>query len=83
MESAVTCGWFFGAEGVVDITPLYHLNSHHATHLTNYTNLSCTLQLEVKYYNNFLKNNLYAFKTFTGRLSFSSSFSYLQCNRVG
>ena len=51
MENAVTCGWFFGAEGVVDITPLYHLNSHHATHLTNYTNLSCTLQLEVKYYN--------------------------------
>ena len=51
MEHDVTCGSFFGPEGWVDITPLYHLNSHHATHLTNYNNLSCTLQLEVKWDN--------------------------------
>merc|ERR1719341_969165 len=46
MEHNVTCGWFFGPEGVVDIAPLYHLHTHHASHLTSLNNLSCTFQLE-------------------------------------
>ena len=63
MEHNVTCGWFFGPEGVVDITPLYHLHTHHASHLTSLNNLSCTLQLEVNFcFDNLEKLNIHIYR---------------------
>ena len=40
-EGYLTCAWFFGPQGMVDISPLYHDEHHHLIILRSYSNLAC------------------------------------------
>ena len=40
-EGFITCAWFFGPQGVVEISPLYYREHHNVTILRSYSTLAC------------------------------------------
>ena len=40
-EGLITCAWFFGPQGVVEITPLYCHEHHNVITLRSYSTLAC------------------------------------------
>merc|ERR1719495_2933428 len=40
-EGFITCAWFFGPQGVVEITPLYYHEHHQVITLRSYSTLAC------------------------------------------
>ena len=40
-EGYLTCAWFFGPQGVVDISPRYYEEHHHFIILRSYSTLAC------------------------------------------
>ena len=40
-EGFITCAWFFGPQGVVEISPLYYREHHNVITLRSYSTLAC------------------------------------------
>merc|ERR1719204_1311062 len=40
-EGLITCAWFFGPQGVVEISPLYYREHHTVITLRSYSTLAC------------------------------------------
>ena len=40
-QGFITCAWFFGPQGVVEISPLYYREHHNVTILRSYSTLAC------------------------------------------